>query len=469
MIDPVRNHFSSVILNIVRSMKTFFFVFVAIIVKPEFSDLFLIGIILFIMFVLSIIKWYKTCFYIKEDTLIYETGVFEKKILKLSIDKISTIDFSQNLVNMLFGTFRLKIDSGSITAGSAEIDIVLKKNIAVNIRNSLLGADRDEAFKEYGRRFCITNLELLITAITKNNLFIGIGLFFSMFNFFDDLLKGLNIEFSGVLERFINPEKIISSSISAIIIFLIEAFIVVWVICIIFSVIATVIKFYNFRVYKSNNNIKIKYGLINTKSYSLPIKNIHAVVLKQNFLQQKLGLYNIEISSVGYGNEANEEAVLYPIAGKKLMEEMIKEFLPEFEIQPKLQNAGINTLVNFITVPTITGIFICIAATAFFGKAAVLFIIIPFITASAYLNYKHSALGYNEETFVSSSGGFNRKIHMVKMKSVQSAAIHTNPFQRKKGIGNYLIHYYSSKLGEVIKIKNISDSFFNEINSIILK
>lgn len=469
MMDPARNHFSSVIFNIVRNIKTFFFVFIAIIIKPESKDFILIGIILLIMLVSSVVKWYKTCFYIKENTLIYETGVFEKKVLKLPIDKITTIDFSQNIVNRVFGTFRLKIDSGSITAGCAEIDIVLNKQMAVDIRNSILGTKDYETNDEYGRRFCVTTKELIITAITKNNLLLGIGLFLSIFNFLDDILKALGFKIAGVLEKYINPGMILSSSISALIFFIVEVFVAVWVICIICSIFATVIKFYNFRVYKSNNHIKINYGLINTKSYSLPIKNIQAVVLKQNFLKQKIGLYNIEVSSVGYGNEGNEEAVLYPIAGKKLLEEILKEMLPEFEIQPKLNKAKRNTLVNFILVPTTTWIFICAIATVFFSKAGVLFIIIPFVIASCYLNYKHSALGFNEKTFASSSGGFNKKIHMVKMNSLQSATLQTNPFQRKKQVGNYIINYYSSKLGDIIKIKNISNSFLNEISSIILK
>ncbi|WP_242947249.1 PH domain-containing protein [Clostridium haemolyticum] len=50
----------------------------------------------------------------------------------------------------------------------------------------------------------------------------------------------------------------------------------------------------------------------------MPIKSINAIKLKQNFIRQKFNLYRIEVSTVGYGDESGEEAIIYPIANKKI-------------------------------------------------------------------------------------------------------------------------------------------------------
>jgi len=475
MNEPAKNHISSVVLNVFKTIKEFFFLFIVIIIKPSFRDIIIIGAIIILIIGYSFLKWYKTCFYIKDGILVYETGVLQKKILSLSMDKITTIDLSQNMVNKFFDTFRLKIDSGSVQTKGAEIDIVLKKNIAVSTRDILLRnpenyEKRSEYIEnEWGRVFEASNMELLLTALTKNNLALGLGLFFSMYTFLDDILKAFNIKYMDAVSNFIDPGKIMNASIPYLILFIAEAISAVWIICIILSAIGTIIKFHGFKVYETNNNIKIEYGLINTKSYSLPIENVQAIILKQNIIKQKLGLYNIEISTVGYGNEAKEEAILYPIVSKRLMNELVSELIPEFQVQPVVQHAPRNTLTNFITVPLTISIVIFSIAALIYHKAIILFLLLPIILAGGYLNYKNSAIGFNNHMLKSVSGGFNRKIYIVRAISIQSVSLEVSPFQRRKKVGTYVLQYYASKLGDVVNVKNLSDSFFVQIKVLLLR
>jgi len=467
MSAPIKNHISSVIVKVFKTIKETIFLFVIILVNPSSRNIKIIGALLLLLIGYEFINWYKTCFYIKEGMLIYETGVIEKKVLSLSMDKITTIDFSQNLINRLFNTYRLKLDSGSVQTKGSEIDIVLKKASAIITRDELLSGNKlsESDQEEWGKVFEATNKEMLLTALTKNNLALGIGLFFSMYAFLDDILKALNIKYMDTLSRYIDPSKLVNASITYLLIFIIKAFLVVWVICIILSVIGSTIKLYGFRVYKSKEHIKIEYGLINKKAYSLPIKNVQAVILKQNLIKQKLGLYNIELSTVGYGNEQKEEAILYPIVNKRLMDELINELIPELKEQPEIWHAPKNTLTNFIMVPLIASVIIFSTATFLFNKAVILFLLLPVILVACYLSYRNSAIGFNGSILKAVSGGFNRKSYLVKMESIQSLSIQTNPFQKKKNVGTYVLQYYASKLGDVIKVKNLSNTFFQEIRT----
>ena len=467
MSKPIKNHISSVILKVFKTIKETIFLFVIILVNPSSRSIKIVGTLVLLLIGYEMIKWYKTCFYIKDGTLIYETGILHKEILSLSMNKITTIDFSQNLINRLFGTYRLKIDSGSIQTKGAEIDIVLKRKVAISTRDDLLSGNsiKEAQEEEWGRVFEASNKELLFTALTKNNLALGIGLFFSMYAFLDDILKALNIKYVDTLSRYIDQSKLVNASIPYLLIFILKAFLVVWVICIILSVIGSTIKLYGFRVYKSKEHIKIEYGLINKKAYSIPIKNVQAVILKQNLMKQKLGLYNIELSTVGYGNEQKEEAILYPIVNKRLMDELINELIPELKEQPEMWHSPKNTLTNFIMVPLIVNVVIFSTATFFFNKAAILFLLLPVILVACYLNYRNSAIGFNGSILRAVSGGLNRESYLVKMDSIQSMSIQTNPFQKKKNVGTYVLQYYASKLGEVIKVKNLNKAFFNEIRT----
>lgn len=466
MREPIRNHISSVIMNVFKTIKEFIFLYIIIIVRPNPGTLLVLIVLFILTIVFSFIKWYKTYFYIKEDTLIYETGLFQKKVLSLSMDKIATIDFSQNLIQKIFNTYRLKIDSGSTQAKESEIDIVLKKSIAINTKDILLKSSQEDNLNTTNATvFKASFKELFLTAITKNNLALGIGIFFSLSAFLDDILKLFNIEFKDTLYSYIKLEQVIKQSIPSLIVSMVKVFLIVWMLCIVLSIIGTIIKFYDFKVYKAKEHIRIEYGLISTKSYSLPVNNVHALILKQNLFKQKLGLYNVEVSSIGYGNEEKEEAILYPIANKKLLNTLISELLPELQIQWEVSSAPKNTLSNFIIVPLIISITALSIITLIFNKAAILFLLLPLIIISSYLNYRNSAIGFNNKILTSISGGFNKRICTVKISSIQSLSIKSNYFQRKKKVGTYIIDYYANKLVDIIEVKNIKASLFEEIGS----
>ena len=63
---------------------------------------------------------------------------------------------------------------------------------------------------------------------------------------------------------------------------------VVVIVSYIFRTIYLLLKYYNFTLVRNGNQIHLKYGLINQRSYTINLNKINAVIIKQSILQQLL-------------------------------------------------------------------------------------------------------------------------------------------------------------------------------------
>jgi len=103
------------------------------------SDRILITVTIFALLgmIYSIINYFRYYFYINDEELIIESGVFKRSKLNVPFDRIQTINFEQNIIHRIFNVVRLKID----TAGSAKAEFefhAISNEKAENLRNLLL-------------------------------------------------------------------------------------------------------------------------------------------------------------------------------------------------------------------------------------------------------------------------------------------------------------------------------------------
>lgn len=197
----------------------------------------------------------------------------------------------------------------------------------------------------------------------------------------------------------------------------------------------------------------------------MPIKSINAIKLKQNFIKQKFNLYRIEVATVGYGDESGEEAIIYPIANKKLTNKIISTILPEFNYSVEINNPPKEALIKFMLIPILITFIICGIISYIEIRFSIIFLILPIIISSRYLNYKNTGLGFNDNIFICTCKGFNKETIIVKMKSIQSIGMTSNYFQRKKNLCSYKIDFYSSKIKDLIEIKHLKDQYFRKLEN----
>ena len=135
-----RNHFCTMIINIIKELRTFIAFAIVILIKVTTSKAIIIcGLMCGYLFIKNFLKWRTTKFTIENGMLNYNSGIVSKQRASVPIDKITTIDLEQDLFERIFNVYKLKIDSGSLglNKDGSEIKIVLKKKSAFVIREVL--------------------------------------------------------------------------------------------------------------------------------------------------------------------------------------------------------------------------------------------------------------------------------------------------------------------------------------------
>lgn len=467
MEKKLRNH-KLVILNyIFKSIKDFLLPIIIILSKgiPVNKFPILLGIIIIIIFI-GFVKWYNTYFYIKDEKLHYNTGVISKNDIAIPIEKITTIDFSQNILQKIANVVTLKIDSGASNNKDSEITIVLKKDNAEVLRNDLMLKEKflEDTIVEKEYDNVIMNMgkrDVILYSITQNSLGIVIGGVLSFFAFADDALKIFNID----LDKIINKNDIsFNFKLNTKVIIIIVALIISFLMIIkLISLIIYVLKFSNFKVMKDDNLIKVEYGLLNTKKYCFPINKINAVILKQNIFRQLLGLYKVHISVIGYGDEKGEEALLFPICNMESINHVLNEVNQQLVFDGHIYKVNKYGKIKFFFVPMLITIVISIIIILKIKFNYAAFILISIVFILRYLKYKNTALGYNDKIIIASFGIFTKQIVLLEMKKIQALVKKTNHFQRIKKVCTYSIDYYSQGFGGNITLKHLEDKHFKEI------
>ncbi|EGS5728734.1 PH domain-containing protein [Clostridium perfringens] len=517
----IKNSVRSLLYNIVKGMISDFGLGLIFVVFLKQWVYILIIVLILLGIAISILSWKKEYMLLKGDEAHYHKGVFSKNTTIIPKKSFKSMDISQNLIERILGYKIVKIESPSREVGEEDIkmslsdeDIALLKSFAFGtnkefnkelnnevsegfdlkeniFRESFVDSEFEKLKEDYESNLNnrkninesenvhtnnskkvnikekkISNKDLILYGFTSFNLFIAIIL---IFNAWGKIEKFINSEYvDSVINGYIANE---ASKIG-----IIFAIVGLFLALIILKAIATVyyfVKYYNFTILKEGENIKIKYGFFSTKEFSFKENSIKLIKLKSNPLRQLLRRYEINVVIKGYSGEGKEQIIMYPIGNSKEVQNIIREFIPQWSIEG--DGEGIRHGKIFMIIKPVLIVFIIslVAYLILQIKWVWLINIISLITIpSSILKGRNINLKVDENKVRAVTGGFFRTIHILKGKDIQAVGFNTNPIQEKNNIGKIVIDYYSEN-SEEIKLpymnKNYVEVLLNSSKGIMHK
>ena len=491
-----------------RSIRLFFVVIFLLI--ANFAEIFEVGdekvisefgghllggaaALLAIIVFFSWLSWKFTYISTVDDNLIYESGVIFKRKVSIPVSKINTIDKGRNLFQRIVGTQTLKIDTGAIAGAAdkkAELDLVFSVKRGDEIRDYILNrsAQDESALRSVGDSPIIEHGEpqwaikasfwdFFLYGLTSSSVLKLFGMLFVVACFVAQLSESVLEVLSDAAQPAADAVVglLTKSPIFMLIALAIAIVFVLFVICNIVNIAWAAIRFYNFRVARDGDNVVIRYGLISLKNYTLPVRNIHAIQIKQNIWQQLLKKASVEIITVGYGNEQNETALLFPLIGCENLDALINEVLPEYSGSVEMRYSGKKGAHYNITIPLIVwGIVLSLSAvvlSSVFENSALAIVLCAAmfgILALGYvLSHKHTAIGCSDRAVDVQSGGFIKTRTHIRTDAVQSVTTTAGIFKRRKHIANFVVAYHAPAINSHVMAKSFDEEYLNEIVAII--
>lgn len=376
------------------------------------------GVVIVLVFVLgfSVLRWSRTYFHITDGILFSERRTLMRKLSKLPVNSITTVNVEQNIFEKLIGTAKVKIDINSaVTANKTDFVFILKKEEALLLKETLLAARNEneptrqaETEKTLIAAFSTTDavrhkllsvpfVEIIMTAVVLIPMFFGANAV--------DIQEALPLLGISLLLY-------------------------------IGSLILGVLNYSKFRLEADEKRIYISHGMLQTHAYAFEKKRVKAVFFKQSLLARLFGLCSVELAVVGLGNEKNESPRLCLLVPKQRAESLICTLLPDFA-------AAKEPLVSE-KAALIPSLFFAVAATAIssllmafyplYGAIVTAVVFAAGILASV-LSQRTRTLSMEDALFCCAAGILNKSSVRIRYCDIQEVRFYTNPVMKKGTIG----------------------------------
>jgi uncharacterized membrane protein YdbT with pleckstrin-like domain len=265
----------------------------------------------------------------------------------------------------------------------------------------------------------------------------------------------------------------------------------------IMAIIRSIITFFGFRLSADSDKIHIEFGLLTKKKFTLPKEKINGIALKQNMLMRIFDRYQMEIMVIGYGDKSDQQVkqqpILFPIASKSKIKEIVETLLPDFEGEYYSEEKGKpeagtspKALRYFFINPGFfitTILFIESLITIFFEMPLYIneimsinawWIFVPLTTlieiavvASIYLQYRNTRIHPTPKNITVISGGYHRKISVIKTSSVESITAIASKWKRRRGFASIRLGYVAPVLNSKILVRNRALVDFKDLENVL--
>ena len=182
----------------------------------------------------------------------------------------------------------------------------------------------------------------------------------------------------------------------------------------------------NFRLAISPDGLRLRRGLLSTRSQTIPPRRIHAIEIQQPLLWRFFGWYRVLILQAGYGakdteqNKQQSSHVLIPVGPRQDV---------NFALWAVIEDLGVDDIPSFIDAALYgTG-----SGNGFVRMSARAFILDPFL-------FKRRARAITRTTFVVRDGWLTRKSFWAPIARLQSVSAKAGPLERALGVATLHMH-----------------------------
>lgn len=292
--------------------------------------LLLIPVFFILLLTFSIASWYRFSYRVEADELRIEYGIFIRKKRYISKHRIQSIDLTAGVLHRMLRLVQVQIETAGSTAGAEgalkAVKLTEGERLRAALKSTASNADQEED---------MPSAPAATKKITWKNLFIAgstsgsIGVILALFAFA-----------FAKLQQFI-PGRVYESTVNWLagsgLVFIAGLAMVVLILLWLFGIAGTMIKYGNFTITRTEEELFITRGLLEKKQITIPLKRIQAVRTTESVIRQPLGLVTVYAEVAGGSLEKGEElsAVLFPVMRASEAEGFLQRFLPDYATQTK--------------------------------------------------------------------------------------------------------------------------------------
>lgn len=401
----------------------------------------------------GVISWYRFQFRVEQGELRIEQGVFVRKKIFLTSDRIQVIDISAGMIQRIFGLVAVEVKTAGSSSKEAKINAISRlkaeelKTLLRKKSSEEKDADLAEEESAGSKIYALDTKDLLMAASTSGRLGVALSVVGAAFSQIEQIIPDEQ------LIRFVENNLPSSTSATMVVYSIIAIIAISWA----FSFISTIIKYYDFTVEVRENELLIARGLFERKQLTIPFNRIQAVQIQEGILRQPLGYAALVIESAGYGEEEANSATLFPLIEKHRIFEFIDAVIPEYHADVE-ETATVTTyglrryLLRMVWISLAV---IAISWTFIPNGVYSWFVLIPALILG-YQQYRDAAISKGDNTIILTYRLLSKTTAIIKKYRMQACEIKQNPFQGRLRLSNFTLHVASGNQGRAFTIRELS-------------
>ena len=366
--------------------------------------------------------------YSVDDTAVHlHSGVLSRTQRQARLDRLQAIDVVQPLIGRLVGLAELRIE----VAGGADSQIrlrYLKESEARRLRNVLLAAAAGVEYAAGEEAPEAPEREVL--QVPPGRLVAGMALTGTVLV----LLLGATLLITAlVITAFlpgVSTEMVLAP---------IAAIGPGAVIAIAFTVASSFAKSFAFRLAESPDGLRVRAGLTETRSTTVPPGRVQAVLVSQSWLWRRFDWWHVKVNIAGYAQSEGEQsssAVLLPVGTRADVRALLALVVPggagpnggPAGVDPAVLEAGLSgtgSARGFVTIPR----------------------------RARWLDpFAWRRIGYavTDRVLLARTGLLDRHLVVVPHERTQSVGLYQGPLQRRLGVVSVRLHSTPGPVGPLV-------------------
>ncbi|GAB3536827.1 PH domain-containing protein [Arthrobacter tecti] len=350
------------------------------------------------------LSWYFTRYQVTEDHVRVNSGIVFRQNRQARLDRVQAIDVVQPFLARLFGLAELKFDVADAGESAVRLSF-LKLGEAQKLRATILARaagvtvdpDHPDEIQEAPERevLALTPARVIGAAVLSGSTIVVV-------------IGGMAVIASAIIFE----SGALLAAILPLAIGVISAY---W------NALNTG---FNFRAAISPDGIRIRYGLLDTRTQTVPPGRVQAVGVVQSPLWRLKGWYKVTVNVAGYGasasGEAQARATLLPVGTRDEVLQILALVLPDPGTEHPVEVftaglAGRDSDGGFVTTPR--------------GARPI-----------APLAWRRNGVAVTRTAILARSGAWWRALAVVPHERTQSLALHQGPLARRFKVADLVFH-----------------------------
>ncbi|MEX0647048.1 MAG: PH domain-containing protein [Balneolaceae bacterium] len=407
------------------------------------------------LLVMGFATWWRFLYRIEDGELHIKRGIFVRKNLYLTKDRIQVIDITSGVVQRLFGLVKVDIQTAGASSREAAIEAVTlekAREISEMLRPGGNGEPEENSIEQTAgaqeniKSFKLPGKELIIAASTSGSFGIALSVLATLFSQIEPVIS--ESELFEYAMNLLPSQTDIFAVVSIIILFVVFA----WLI----SFFSTLLAYGDFLLEVNDEELIISRGIFEKKKITVPFNRIQAIHIAEGLIRQPLGYASLHLESAGYGDDKGTGSiVLFPLIQRNNIMDLLDNVMPDYEKQLEGVRPPAKSLRRYIfrSAFLITAITAAIWWLLDLNEWIWLFPLLSFFWG--WLKYKDAALGWVKDGLLLRSRILSKTTAYIRRNRIQDITLSESWFQRIRNLCSVRVYVASGDQGKSFSVRDL--------------